>query len=74
MLGKSDDEQLAFAASAEWCLLTHNRADFERLHLKYMAEEQQHSGIIVVPQKSPREIAQRVAILLDTLTADEITN
>lgn len=58
----------------ERCLLTHNRVDFERLHLDYMTEGKQHSGIIVIPQKNPYEIAQRVAILLNTLTADEIAN
>ncbi|MEG4112330.1 MULTISPECIES: hypothetical protein [unclassified Microcoleus] len=39
-----------------------------------MKEEKQHSGIIVIPQKNAYEIAQRVAILLNTLTADEIAN
>jgi len=33
-----------------------------------------HSGIIVVPQKSPYEIVNRVMILLDSMTADEIAN
>ncbi|HEY9862767.1 MAG TPA: DUF5615 family PIN-like protein [Candidatus Obscuribacterales bacterium] len=74
MLGKSDQEQLIYTAKSDRCLLTHNRVDFERLHLEYIAKKQNHSGIIIVPQKSPHEIAQRVAILLDTLTADEIFN
>ncbi len=74
MLSKSDSQQLAYAASIERCLLTHNRVDFERLHLDYMTEGKQHSGIIVIPQKNAYEIAQRVAILLNTLTADEIAN
>ncbi len=74
MLSQSDSQQLAYAASVERCLLTHNRVDFERLHLDYMTEGQQHSGIIVIPQKNAYEIAQRVAILLNTLTADEIAN
>ncbi|HSF74929.1 MAG TPA: DUF5615 family PIN-like protein [Microcoleus sp.] len=74
MLSKSDSQQLAYAASIERCLLTHNRVDFERLHLDYITEGKQHSGIIVIPQKNAYEIAQRVAILLNTLTADEIAN
>lgn len=32
-LGKTDREQLDFATSMGRCLLTHNRVDFERLHL-----------------------------------------
>lgn len=74
MLGRSDGEQLAYAASRECCLLTHNRVDFERLHLQYMSDGREHEGIIVVPQKRAYEIAQRAGILLDTLTADEIAN
>ncbi len=74
MLSQFDTQQLAYAASVDWCLLTHNRVDFERLHLEYMTEGREHSGIIVTPQKNAYEIVQRVAILLNTLTADEIAN
>jgi uncharacterized protein with PIN domain len=74
MLSRSDSQQLAYAASVDRCLLTHNRVDFERLHLEYMTAGWEHSGIIVIPQKNAYEIAQRAAILLNTLTADEIAN
>jgi predicted nuclease of predicted toxin-antitoxin system len=33
-LGKTDREQLEFATAQSRCLLTHNRVDFERLHLQ----------------------------------------
>jgi hypothetical protein len=56
------------------CLLTHNRVDFERLHLQYTEQGKQHSGIIVIPQKNAYEVAQRVGILVSALTLDEITN
>ncbi|MFM7602621.1 MAG: DUF5615 family PIN-like protein [Pseudanabaena sp.] len=74
MLGKSDQEQLAYAAANERCILTHNRVDYEDLHLQYAQANLTHSGIIVVPQKSPYEIVNRVMILLDSMTADEIAN
>ncbi len=74
MLGKSDEEQLACAVSLNRCLLTHNRGDFEKLHTDYMTSGKQHAGIIIANRRSPYEIARRVAILLDTLTADEIEN
>ncbi|MEQ8971504.1 MAG: DUF5615 family PIN-like protein [Coleofasciculus sp. C1-SOL-03] len=74
MTGYSDQEQLAYAASEERCLLTHNRVDYERLHLSYIKTGQQHSGIIVTPQNNAYEIAQRVGIILNTLTADEVFN
>lgn len=73
-LGKTDREQLEFATSLDRCLLTHNRVDFERLHLQYIEEALQHSGIIVVPQKNAYEVAQRIGILASALTADEVRN
>ena len=73
-LGKTDREQLEFATSVGRCILTHNRVDFERLHLKYIEENKEHFGIIVVPQKNAYEVAQRIGILVSTLTADEIRN
>jgi Domain of unknown function (DUF5615) len=73
-LGKTDREQLEFATAQGRCLLTHNRVDFERLHLQYMEEDRQHYGIIVVPQKNAYEVAQRIGILVSTLMADEINN
>lgn len=74
MTSYSDEEQLAYAAAEERCLLTHNRVDYKRLHLNYIKTGQQHSGIIVTPQNNAYEIAQRVGIILNTLTADEVFN
>ncbi len=74
MTGYSDEQQLAYAASENRCLLTHNRVDYERLHLNYLETGQQHSGIIVTPQNNAYEIAKRVGIILNTLTADEVFN
>ncbi|MBN3894367.1 MAG: DUF5615 family PIN-like protein [Nostoc sp. NOS(2021)] len=73
-LGKTDREQLEFATSVGRCIMTHNRVDFERLHLQYIEENKEHFGIIVVPQKNAYEVAQRIGILVSTLTADEIRN
>jgi hypothetical protein len=73
-LGKTDREQLEFGASLGRCILTHNRVDFERLHLQYMEEGRQHYGIIIVPQKNAYEVAQRIGILVSTLMAEEIYN
>ncbi len=74
MLGNSDEAQLAYTASLEYCLLTYNRVDFERLHLAYMSQKKTHSGIIICPEKSAYEVVERVVIILDALTADEIAN
>lgn len=74
MLGKSDEAQLAYSTSIKHCLLTHNRVDFERLHLAYISENKQHSGIIISPEKSAYEVAERMAIILDIYTGDEMAN
>lgn len=73
-LGKTDIEQLKFAACLSRCIVTHNRVDFERLHLKFMEEGREHCGIIVVPQKSAYEVAQRVGILVSTLKVNSINS
>lgn len=73
-LGASDYEQLVYATSLNRCLLTHNRVDYEALHLQFVSEDKQHSGIMVAPRKNSYEVAQRAMILLDGLTADKITN
>lgn len=74
MLRETDPKQLAFATSTGRCMLTHNRLDFEKLHTNYLLNNQAHAGILVAKRRNPYEIAERVAILLDTLTADEIAN
>ena len=73
-LGKTDSEQLQFATSLGRCILTHNRVDFERLHLQYIKEDKQHYGIIIVPQKNAYEVAQRIGSLVSALTDEEIRN
>ncbi|NJL52157.1 MAG: DUF5615 family PIN-like protein [Hydrococcus sp. SU_1_0] len=73
-LGKTDSEQLEFATSLGRCIMTHNRVDFERLHLRFVEGDRKHCGIIIVPQKNTYEVAQRISILVSTLKIDEINN
>lgn len=73
-LGRTDEEQLEVAIELKRCLVTHNRVDFERLNLKYISKTKKHYGIIVVPQKNSYEVAQRVGILVNALSAEEIKN
>lgn len=74
MSGALDNAQLSYVASVNRCILTHNRVDYERLHLNCLSSKQQHSGIIVTPQNNAYEVAKRVGIILDSLTADEVFN
>ena len=71
---KADGEQLAFAASQQSALVTHNRADFEALAQKYFTEEKPHCGIIVGVRRSPQEIARRLLVILNHVTAEEMMN
>jgi hypothetical protein len=45
-LGRVDEHQLQVAADADRILLTHNRADFERLHRQWIESGRRHAGII----------------------------
>ncbi len=58
MLGKTDSEQLAFAASVERCILTHNRLDFDKLHTDYLTNHQTHAGIMIAKRRNAYEIAE----------------
>lgn len=74
MLGRDDEEQLAYAASQSKAILTHNRVDFEDLAKNYLAKGQMHYGIVLAGRRSPYEVARRLLILLDSVTADEMQN
>ena len=72
-LGKSDEEQLLFAAGDARTLVTHNRRDFEALATRYSLDSRSHDGIIIAVRRSPYELARRLSVILDQTTADEMT-
>ena len=74
MLGLDDSAQLAHAAAMGRCVVTHNRVHFELLHRQYLAAGRDHAGIVVATRRAPHEVASRIVMLLNTLTADEIRN
>ena len=73
-VGRTDLEQLAYAVSQQRTLVTHNRADFERLALEYFSSGITHYGIIVAVRRPIHEIAKRLLTILDQVTADEMMN
>lgn len=73
-LGRTDSEQLAFAADSNSVFLTHNRIDFQRLHREWLESGRPHSGIIVARRRSSGELAARVGRLLCRLDARELHN
>ena len=72
-MGKSDDEQLAYAVNRGLCLVTHNRRDLQELHRQYVVEGR-HAGIVIAVRRRPYETANRPLQLLNTITADEMHN
>lgn len=73
-LQASDVEQLAYAVSQTRTLVTHNRIDFEALVQTYFEAEQMHYGVIFAVRRSPQEIAQRLLVILNQVTADDMEN
>lgn len=73
-LGKSDAEQLGFAAAEKRVLLTHNRVDFEELAKEYFEQDKTHHGIIIAVRRLPNEITKRLLQILNYTTADEMIN
>ncbi len=70
----TDTDQLAYAASQNLTVVTHNRVDFEQLAAKYFSEGRDHAGIIIAVRRPVAEIVLRLLKVLDRFTADEIKN
>jgi hypothetical protein len=70
LAGKSDDEQLAFAAEHGCVLFTFNVSDFYRLHREWTGAGRQHAGMILAPQQrfSVGEQLRRILRLRTTTT------
>ena len=73
-LQKSDSEQLLYCIQKQTTLVTHNRADFEKLVQKYFDLKQTHYGVIIAVRHSPQEIARRLLNILNYVTADKMCN
>jgi hypothetical protein len=73
-VGSGDEPQLAFAASRQLAMLTHNRMDYEALAERFFAAGREHCGIIIAARRPPYEIARRLLRILNAVTADEMEN
>jgi len=72
LLTATDEEQLTYAVSQQKTLVTHNRVDFETLVQQYFTESRMHYGVIFATRHPPQEIARRLLIILNHVTADEM--
>ena len=73
-VGTSDEQQLIYAAANEMAVLTHNRWDFEVLATQFYETGRSHAGIFIATRHPPQRIVERLLILLDDITAEEMVN
>jgi len=73
-LGKSDDDQMLYAVSQKRAIVTHNRADFELQHTKFLEQGLKHYGVIIAKRRKDAEVAAKLLSLLDDVTAEEMEN
>jgi hypothetical protein len=73
-LNATDKVQLAHAVSQERTLVTHNRTDFEELVRDYFDSGRTHYGVIFAVRRPSREMATRLLVILNQVTADEMRN
>ena len=71
-LHASDEAQLAYAVQQHAVFFTHNRTDFENLATSYFANNQHHAGIIIAVRNPIHEIARRLLVILNRVTADDM--
>ena len=70
-----DESQLNYAVTQRRTFLTHNRRDFEQLHLRYLGEQQEHCGIIIAKRRSSDSVVvMKLLVLLDQMTGDDMLN
>jgi uncharacterized membrane protein YgaE (UPF0421/DUF939 family) len=73
-LGKSDAQQLEYAAEHHTALLTHNRNHFLALSESYYTQNRTHWGVLIARRRLPNEITRRLLEVLEHVTADEMMN
>jgi len=55
-------------------IVTHNRADFETQHRKFLENGLKHFGVIIAKRRKDAEVVARLLSLLDDATAQEMEN
>lgn len=73
-LGAKDENQLAYAVEQGFVLFTHNRLDFETLAKSYFSNNRHLAGIVIAIRHPVHELARRLLIILNHVTADEMQN
>lgn len=71
--GWTDAALLAYAASQNRVLLTHDIRHFVTLHHQYLAEGRSHAGILVTNERYIGQLLDRLDALIQAVTAEEMT-
>lgn len=74
MLSKSDDEQLAYAATHQRAILTFNVRHFELIHAAYLMAGQAHWGVLLSKEEPVGVLVHRLLRLVNTLSAEDLKN
>ena len=75
--GFQDEEQLAFATSRGYTILTYNRKDFVLLARQWFAVDREHAGIVLSSQFSTQntgELLRQTCNLIERVSAAEMWN
>lgn len=72
--GRSDDEQMLYAVSQKRAVVTHNRIDFEKQHVKFLEGGMNHYGVVIAKRRKDAEVVTKLLTLLDEVTAEEMKN
>jgi len=72
--GCTDEEQLEYATLQKMAILSHNVADFVRLHRLWLAQGKHHYGIVLTSTTEFRALLKKVLAFLDRYTADELVD
>lgn len=72
--GKSDIEQMDFAASQQRVIVTFNIKDFVPLNNTFYSEDHYHSGIIVSSQINLKTMLKRLLKLLNNKSKQDMEN
>lgn len=66
-----DEHHLRYATAQGRALVTHNFADYARLHLSFIQQGDHHAGIILVPVLPLSGLLPRLCRHLDTISPDQ---
>lgn len=76
LIGRTDEEQLAYATNRRCTLYTFNVSDFYALHTLWLAGARRHAGLILAPQQrfSVGEQLRRILRIRAARSAEAMCN